>query len=193
MTFEVEQKFPVPDHSVLLAKLSALGAIRSEPIEQIDTYYAHPTRDFAKTDEALRIRRAGGDNFLTYKGPKLDVETKTRREIEISLAPGESAAASFGVLLEALGFSPVATVRKIRTLLTAAWRGQSVEVALDDVDGLGTFVELELTADEAEVDAARDAILSLASELGLGGSDHSAERRSYLELLLERATAPEIP
>ena len=193
MTFEVEQKFPVPDHSVLLAKLSALAATRGEPIEQIDTYYAHPTRDFAKTDEALRIRRAGGDNFLTYKGPKLDVETKTRREIEIPLAPGESAAASFGVLLEALGFSPVATVRKIRTLLTAAWQGQSVEVALDDVDGLGTFVELELTADEAEVDAARDAILSLASELGLGSADHSAERRSYLELLLERATAPEIP
>ncbi len=185
MTFEVEQKFLVPDHSVLLAKLGALGANRDEPIEQIDCYYAHPARDFAETDESLRIRRSGGDNFLTYKGPKLDAETKTRREIEVPLAPGESAAATLGALLDALGFSPVATVRKTRTLLTAAWQGQSVEVALDDVDSLGTFIELELMADESEVDAARDAILSLSSELGLGSAGHRAERRSYLELLLE--------
>ena len=188
MTFEVEQKFPAPDHSALLAKLDAFGAIRSEPIRQIDSYYAHPERDFAQTDEALRIRQTDGDNFLTYKGPKIDAETKTRREIEVPLAPGESAAATFGSLLEALGFSPVSKVQKTRTPLTVVWQGQSVEVALDDVNGLGTFVELELMADEAEVDAARDAILSLASELDLG----NAERRSYLELLLERAAAPDV-
>ena len=54
--------------------------------------------------------------------------------------------------------------------------------ALDEVDGLGTFVELELSADEASLDEARRTIVSLANELDLGPS----ERRSYLEMLLEQ-------
>ncbi len=57
---------------------------------------------------------------------------------------------------------------------------RSVEVALDDVERVGQFVELELSADEAGVAAARDCLAALAAELGL--SAH--ERRSYLELLL---------
>jgi adenylate cyclase class 2 len=55
-------------------------------------------------------------------------------------------------------------------------------VALDDVEGLGAFVELELMAREDQLDAARAALSQLASQLQLAGS----ERRSYLELLLER-------
>jgi adenylate cyclase, class 2 len=54
------------------------------------------------------------------------------------------------------------------------------------VDGVGTFVELELSADERTLDAARSCILSLARQLELSG----AERRSYLELLL---SAPDRP
>ena len=53
-----------------------------EPAEQVDTYFSHPARDFAATDEALRIRSIDQENFVTYKGPKLDATTKTRREID---------------------------------------------------------------------------------------------------------------
>jgi adenylate cyclase class IV len=53
---------------------------------------------------------------------------------------------------------------------------------LDRVDGVGTFVEFELTADAQGLELAKSRILSLAAELGLAG----AERRSYLELLLSR-------
>jgi adenylate cyclase class 2 len=59
--------------------------------------------------------------------------------------------------------------------------GRRVEGALDDVEGVGTFVELELRADEKSVDEARRAIATLAAELDLGPS----ERRSYLEMLLD--------
>ena len=44
-----------------------------------------PCRDFAQTDEALRIRTVGDTSFVTYKGPKLDATTKTRRELELPL------------------------------------------------------------------------------------------------------------
>ena len=81
MHIEVEQKFRAAHSPELLARLQRLGATIEEPIEQIDQYFAHPVRDFAQTDEALRIRRVGDLNFVTYKGPKLDSTTKTRREL----------------------------------------------------------------------------------------------------------------
>jgi len=181
--YEVEQKFPVADLAAVEAKLGALGATFFEPIEQSDGYYAHPCRDFAVTDEALRIRRVGDANFVTYKGPKVDTTTKTRREIELPLAGGDAGAAGFAGLLEAIGFTPVAEVRKIRRCATLSRRGRTITIALDDVRGAGTFVELELIAEENGLDDAREALAELAAELGLAGS----ERRSYLELLLDRS------
>ena len=72
-------------------------------------------------------------------------------------------------------------VRKTRRLLTLSWKGWKFEAALDDVERLGTFLELETTADEARLDAAREALASLSAKLGLSVT----ERRSYLELLLD--------
>ncbi len=182
MHFEVEQKFAVADPAQLESRLAELGAVFDPPQWQVNAYYAPPQRDFAVTDEALRIRRVGNQNFVTYKGPKLDAATKTRREIEVPLESGEQAAADFGELLAALGFRLVAEVYKQRRRADLPWRGQEVEVALDQVERLGHFIELELPADSAHLDAARAAVASLAVKLGLA----EGERRSYLELLLAR-------
>ena len=182
MHFEVEQKFRVEDTTAVESRLRELGARSGGVIEQVDRYFNHPARDFAQTDEALRLRQVGDANFITYKGPKLDPTTKTRREIELSLPPGPDESGRFAELLTALGFRPVAEVRKTRGLMHVDWHGHTVEVALDDVAGLGRFVELELAADENELAAAQACISSLAAALGL----QQSERRSYLELLLDK-------
>lgn len=179
MKYEVEQKFPVADMAAVEAKLAALGASVSGRQSQIDHYYAHPARDFAATDEALRIRRTDRSNYITYKGPKVDQTTKTRREIELPLAMEEGQVAAWEALLEALGFTPVAEVCKHRRKAAVEWQGRRIQAALDEVVELGTFVELELYADEEDLESAKACIASLAAALGLSQS----ERRSYLELL----------
>ena len=179
---EVEQKFPVQDLDDLLQRLTSFGSSLGPAELQVDRYFAHPARDFARTDEALRIRSVGPRNWITYKGPKLDATTKTRREIELPLADGPQGAQSFGELLVALGFKPVVDVRKLRRKWAINSQGSSVEVVVDDVEGLGTFVELEVMARPEDVAAAQAAVASLAQQLALSAS----ERRSYLELLLER-------
>jgi adenylate cyclase class 2 len=180
MSYEVEQKFPVADLSAVADRIAALGAALLPPQEEVDLYFAHPAVDFVKTDEALRLRRKGEANFLTYKGPKIDATTKTRREIDLGLEPGKAAIDSWAALLAALGFTPVAEVRKTRRKAIIPWQGRQVEASLDTVDRLGTFVELELIAEADGIEPAKTCLASLAQSLGLSAS----ERRSYLELLL---------
>jgi adenylate cyclase class 2 len=155
------------------------------PEERTDTdhYFNAPDRDFARTDEALRQRSIGPANFVTYKGPKLDPRTKTRTEIEVALATGEEAAADFRRLLTHLGYRFVAVVRKRRALYHLDREGFALEACLDEVEGLGPYAELEIQASEGQLGQAREALLRAAEALGLTTS----ERRSYLEMLLERS------
>jgi adenylate cyclase, class 2 len=182
MRYEVEQKHRVADVEPLIARLAERSVALNPPTSQSDQYFAHPCRDFAMTDEALRIRSVGGASFVTYKGPKLDTTTKTRREIELPLDPADADGSQFAELLAAIGFVPVAKVRKQRRAFQLRHGGFEIHGALDDVDGVGMFVELELLADDATLDEAKSAIRVLAGELELG----PIERRSYLEMLLER-------
>lgn len=177
---EVEMKFPVADFAALEKQLQEWQAQPAEPIEEADHYFNAPDRDFARTDEALRLRRIGPVNFVTYKGPKRDAQTKTRAEIEVPLAEGDQVAEDFMRLLTHLGYRAVAVVRKRRLIYRLKRNGYAMEACLDDVADVGRFAELEILAPETELDAARSLLLGTAAALGLTQS----ERRSYLELLL---------
>ena len=182
MKYEVEQKYRVDDLQVVERKLISMGVTMSGPVEQIDSYFNHPSRDFAQTDEALRIRCMGDANRITYKGPKIDQTTKTRRELELPLVDGTETASGFADLLSALGFHLVSDVRKHRRSGVLDWRGHPIEVALDEVHGVGTFVELEQQTDATGVEDAKQRLAEIAERLAL----HDVERRGYLELLLSR-------
>lgn len=177
---EVELKFRVDDLDEVRKAARAFGGKLGSTIRQVDTYYAHPTRNFAETDEALRVRVVGETACVTYKGPLLDAETKSRQETEIRFAGGAADGRRFGGLLARLGFHEVKAVHKEREEWHLDWQGKSVELLIDRVDGLGTFVELEMLSDAAAFEEAKAALLALASTLGLRDS----ERRSYLALLL---------
>jgi len=182
MTYEVEQKYYVDDLDTVRQSLEDLGVNISPEHCQVDSYLAHPLRDFSNTDEALRLRSVGNENFITYKGPKIDQTTKTRLEVELPLPDGQEFAGRFQELFSLLGFTPVIDVRKQRRTGTMDWHGVEVEIALDVVEGLGTFVELETAADDASLENARQQLATLAEALGLRRN----ERLSYCELLLKR-------
>ena len=178
MQYEVERKFRLLDSKVLIDSIKAMGYSFARPEHHSDTYFSHPCRDFSRTDEAFRIRSIGETHFVTYKGPKIDKETKTRRELEIPL-PGTPD--SFGEMIRALGFQPVATVTKTRRKSKVEVNGRPFEVCLDQVDRVGSFAELETCTDESQLDAAKSDMAQLSNQLELDED----ERRSYLCMLLE--------
>lgn len=182
MPIEVEQKYRVASHAPTVTALGAWDVKLSEPVEQIDTYYRHPQRDFAQTDEAFRLRTVGKQNFMTYKGPKLDAETKTRHEEEVRLADGPQARQTCEQILTHMDFKPVSTVTKHRIICHLERDGFDVEIALDQVEQVGPFVEIEIPVSVPQrIPAAQKVLADLANELSLS----EVVRQSYLELLLE--------
>ncbi len=169
---EVEVKARADEQT--LSKIFALGAVFLKEENHVDIYFNSPLRDFRKTDEALRIRIKDEGSRLTYKGPKLDKETKSRKELTVNIDSPERMAE----VLRSLGFLPTAEVRKHRTKYSLG----NVTFALDDVVGLGLFLEVEASGD-ANYEEQKRRVISLLSQLGLGESI----RKSYLELLEEKS------
>lgn len=181
---EVELKAALTEAlaGILPDRLAALGFVPGETVRETDLYFNGGDRDFRRTDEALRLRRvsSGGEEnvLLTYKGPKEDPRSNTRREYETTAGDPDTLRAILG----ALGFQPVFTVDKERRTFLR----DGVTACLDQVEGLGSYLELErLLPDSGDRDAAVDGLLALLEDLGV--SRQALERRSYLELLMAPA------
>lgn len=179
---EIEMKFTVDDFALVEQTLQQWRADGPHPRRDADRYFNAPDRDFAKTDEALRLRTIAERSWITYKGPKTDALTKTRFELEIPLATEAGTLAAFQQLLQHLGYRFVALVEKQRTIYHLQRAGFDVEVCLDVVADLGQFVEVEIVAPEDQLEAGRATLQEIARELHLTCN----ERRAYLQMLLEK-------
>ncbi len=183
---EIEQKYSAPDFGAVERILASWGATPLGEEVEADHYFNAPDRDFARTDEAFRLRRIGERNFLTYKGPKQPARVKKRLELEVALPPGDEAASEFHALLVHLGYRPVAVVRKRRRSYRIERAGLVQTICLDEVEQLGNFGEVEVLAPEDDAGAAENALADTAEALGL----RHVERGSYLGLLLAKLAAP---
>ena len=188
--FEVEQKYQVESADALIESLRSLGGTEGVTESHADTYFNHPSRDFAQSHEALRIRRLNDKPLITYKGPKLPGAIKARREMEWRLDPGDADGSQTETLLMALGFRLVETVRKIRRPFHLPGPWSDLEVVVDVVETLGTYAEIEaVVPDASQVDRAKNRIAELARHLVLD----QAESRSYLSMVLGMNPPPGTP
>jgi adenylate cyclase class 2 len=170
---EVEVKARIDSFEEMEKRLEDLGAVKTKDEFQEDIYFASPIVDFAKTDEALRIRTTNNDTFITYKGPKLNEKAKTRKEVEMTI---ESAAKARDIFAE-IGFEPARTVKKSRQY----YRYENFEISLDDVEGLPPYMEIEIAlSDSEDYTEAQNKIFELFEKLEI---TDGFERTSYMELL----------
>jgi len=188
-SYEVEVKVPINDEKAIEHMIIKAGGKRLNSEFQSDLYYDHPCRSFSQTDEAIRIRAREPDTDLplptseyapielTYKGPKVDKTTKTRLEYTSGISNFEAITS----LLRHTGFKLVATVKKHRVFFDI----DGITLSIDNVEGVGTFLELELVAQgEKDMQDSKNRLLSLVKRLGL--DPMSLVRDSYLELYLSR-------
>ncbi len=171
MNYEIELKGYYDDENELRRKLESLGAVFVDKIEEEDIYFSHPSRDFAETGEAFRIRKSGNDFRFTYKGPRQSGGIKIREEIEFSVGDYSAAYA----MLEKLSFMPRGRVKKVREIFTYS----DFTICLDDVEEVGKFIEIEkIGSDKSLIEKE---IFLIAEKLGIS----RIEKRSYLTMLME--------
>ena len=156
---EVEIKIKLRNPDAIRNIIHDMGAKKKYRMKNVDRYYNAPDtlRDFARTDEALRLRSTYinpdetgksdhelNSHDLTYKGPKLDKEIKSRVEMVCRiLNPKE-----MDKIIVALGFIPVLTLNKIRESYHLDYNNHAIEILIDEMEGLsGTYLEAELMVD----------------------------------------------
>lgn len=177
---EVEVKAKIENINSCISTFLENGFVKEKYVEELDTYYTSKFHDFKANDEALRLRESKNlisgkkEAFITYKGKKLDTVSMARKEIESAVEIADA----IKEILESIGFEPVQPLEKTRVSLTKG----NITVCIDDVKGLGGFVEVEmLVKDESMREEALMDIEAVLGTIGLGMKD--TVRKSYLSML----------
>lgn len=196
---EVEVKLKIDSAEIIEKKLLAQGFSFQEAYFQEDKYFDSKDGEIRKGGQALRLRVIRAVDSLdkenpeqpsqedrkqvqketvciTYKGEKLDSVSMTRQELETWVADKEV----MEKILGALGFHAVPpSVKKTRRefLLSHC----NMHACLDDVEGLGAFLELEVMAEEKDRTTAMEKIERMLQVLGYELSDTGTN--SYLSML----------
>ncbi len=157
----------IPDLAAAGAVVRRLGARSQGIVEQIDRYYEVDVERRVK----LRTVAGRGAELITYTRPEVDgVRVSTYQVTPVR----------DGACLVPKG-RPKVLVRKRREVLLL----DNVRVHLDDVDHLGTFLELEAIVDDAHDEAAcRRQVDAITAALGVGDGD--LLRASYADLIAAR-------
>ncbi len=151
-----------------IATSERLAARPQGNIHQIDTYFGVPSG-------RLKLREAvpGRCELVFYH--RADVSGP--KGCDYTLEPAQPSIK--GILAEALGV--IALVDKVRTLYL--W--ENVRIHIDDVVGLGAFLEFEAVLDEEHDDADGARKLEyLIAQFGIAPEEHLAV--SYLDLTLAK-------
>lgn len=163
----VELKARDPNPEVTAARCLNLGAVSAGTLDQSDVYYRARNGRLK-----LRTQADGGSELIAYRRP----DAADASESSYVRAPASESVAE--ALEVALGTTVL--VSKRRRLLM--WEG--VRIHLDEVDGLGSFIEFEaVLPDGGDPATARGKLVRLRGELGI--EDDALVSVSYADLLLE--------
>jgi homotetrameric cytidine deaminase len=164
---ELKARDPQPGRTLELAL--ALGAEDRGEIAQRDTYFAR-----ARGRLKLREQTPGESELIQYRR----ADAPGARESEYRRVPVADAAALREALDATLG--TLVVVEKRRRLLLS----DGVRIHLDDVQGLGAFVELEAVAGPgSDLAAEHDKVAHLRGALEI--ADDRLVPQSYSDLLLD--------
>jgi homotetrameric cytidine deaminase len=164
---EFKARDPQPARTLELAL--GLGAEDRGEIAQTDTYFAR-----ARGRLKLREQRPGDAELIQYRRADApDARESRYRRVPVADAPAlrEALDAALGTLV---------VVEKRRRLLLH----ENVRIHIDEVEGLGSFLELEAVAQpDSDLSAEQDKVGRLRAELDI--TDDSLVAQSYSDLLLD--------
>ncbi|WP_431896017.1 class IV adenylate cyclase [Micromonospora haikouensis] len=134
--YEVEVKYRIGDLAALEAALAVRGVVLSAPVEQDDQAYAPVGWEYGQSKIGVpfaRLRTEWGRHLLTVKTPVANELSCVEHETEVADRVQMDAA------IRQMGFYPTVRIRKARRTATLGL----MSLCVDEVDGIGAFVEIE--------------------------------------------------
>ena len=160
---EIEVKAKLRNKASFLAAAEQLGIKFGEAIAQDDATYETDLPYADPNWNIFRIRAQNGQQILTMKH-KASTRSRDNHEYETIIEDSSEIVK----MLNRLGYTLGVRVRKDRRI--AHYMG--LEICLDELDELESFVEVEkLANDDADVDAVQDELWTLLSRLGIHADD----------------------
>lgn len=179
---EVEVKAKITSESDVEKALITLGFTRNAYVEEEDTYFENKEGYIRGSGSAMRIRTitdletGKSISQINFKGVRHDVVSMTRDEFETQVAD----AMTMQQILNMLGYYAVNPV--VRKKRKEAVKGD-MTACLDQVEGLGNYLELEIMAKDKNQEA--EALCRIDEMLKtLGGLVVERTNTSYLSQLL---------
>ncbi len=168
----VECKARDDDPAATARRCAELGAADQGVLHQRDTYFAG-----ARGRLKLRDQGPDGSQLIAYRRADSAEDSESRYVLATTTEPE----AMVEALDAALG-TTVAVVKR-RRLFTY----ENVRIHLDEVEGLGSFIELEgvVAGDGSDLEATRGRVARLRAELGI--TDDALVAVGYSDLLLDSA------
>jgi len=174
-TAHIEVELRAQVDAALLARLTLAP---HTTVAEHDRYFRHVS-DSTRSWIA-RIRRADDRYSLTLKS---SVQFGEGAWDEVSLPLTPDRAAQLDAFLLAHGFLLEVEIAKRRT----TFRYDGMEINLDDIDGLGTYLEAEILAPPGEVEEARHRIRAFFATLGI--AETHIIQDGYVRLMREHVAA----
>ncbi|KKQ42871.1 MAG: hypothetical protein US60_C0011G0017 [Microgenomates group bacterium GW2011_GWC1_37_8] len=163
---EIELKLPLAPEQYRQIRVKLIKKTKFiKSSHHIDDYYTPKHKSFLEPKypyEWLTLRKRDGKVLLNYKHwyPENTKFTTHCDEYETEISSYESTRK----MLKALNFEKIISVNKKRDVFEYK---SDLEIALDEVLGLGHFIEVEAIKDFGSVDKARKEILKFTGSLGL--------------------------
>ena len=178
----VELKAKVEDLDVVRGRLTSLGAQYIETFRQIDVYFDVP-------EGRLKLREVEDDNKaeLIYYQRKNIAEPKRSDVFILKIQEPAFLKTLLGRLLEIR-----ATVEKVREIYryqgtSLASKDRYVQIHLDNVKKLGTFIEFEMESLSKTEKRDKQILENLMKELKI--KTNQLEKHSYSDLLRDICTS----
>lgn len=163
MKSEIEVKAKVKDFNALVSKLKEIGCILSEPIVQDDYIYNKKGIDLKNRNHntpVLRIREQAGRIIFTLKKNRSNELDCIEKEIDVN---DKNALKD---IIELLDFEKTVEVHKKRQ----KGKYNDCEICLDEVQNLGSFIEVEKMSDE-DGEKVQNELFDFLKKLGIETED----------------------
>ncbi len=176
-TKEIELKITLPQHELdRLEQWLHCYAIFIKEEQLRDYSFDDSDNNLYHNNKTLRVRYTTDKCFLGYKQAHHDEKTEERifcDEFETTVANGDSVQQ----ILKALGYSVVVIIEKKRR----TYSYQDIEIMLDNVIGLGLFVELELVSEIHDVRVGLLRLYKLLQHIGI--TSFEVRKRGYTSMM----------